>query len=289
MSTIAPERFRLLPAALRRIVPILLACFLMIALFAAFQRRLIYYPSKESSAALGHLAQHAGFAPLENPAGETVAWIHLPDDGDPPDAVFLVFHGNAGHALHRSYYRSALRRLSDDRWACAVLEYPGYGARDGTPSQRSFEEAAEEVYGILRSRFAAPVYLIGESLGSGPATALAAQHPEEVRGLLLVTPFTSLADVGRTHYPFLPVGLLLRDNFDNAANLEGYGGPVAVLVAGRDRIVPAALGEKLLQTYAGPGRLWSQPKADHNSLDLSPSHPMWREIADFLLADGKEG
>lgn len=259
----------------------------MIALFAGFQRRLIYYPSRETPAALEEMARYEGFAPLTNSTGDTIAWIHLPKDGLPPDAVFLVFHGNAGFALHRSYFRDALREISGDRWACAVLEYPGYGARSGAPSKGSLESAAEEALDVILSRYDKPVFLVGESLGSGVATGLAATHPESIRGMLLVTPFTSLAEVGRSHYPFLPVRLLLRDNFDNTRNLKRYRGPVAILVAARDRIIPAALGEKLYQDYEGPRRLWSQPEAGHNTLDLSPGNEMWREIGDFLLAPGR--
>lgn len=266
-----------------RSAPLLLVFLLMIALIAGFQRRLIYFPSRETATALEEMSRYEGFAPLANSAGDTIAWIHLPRDGALPDAIFLVFHGNAGFALHRSYYRNALREISGDRWACVVLEYPGYGARDGDPSQGSLMDAAEEALDVILSRFDKPVYLVGESLGSGVATALAAKHPESIRGLLLVTPFTSLAEVGSHHYPFLPVRLLLRDNFDNTWQLKHYHGPVAFLIAARDRIIPAALGEKLYRNYDGPRHLWIQSEADHNTLDLSPDNAMWKEIGDFLL------
>lgn len=257
---------------------------LMIAFFAAFQRRLIYYPATGAPSALQQMAQAEGFEPLSNPDGETIAWIQSPRDEAAPEAVFIVFHGNAGFALHRSYYRDALRELSADRWACVVLEYPGYGARPGSPSKDSLEAAAAEVLEVVLARHPVPIYLIGESLGAGVATSLAAAHPDKVSGLILVTPFTSLAAVGRHHYPFLPVRLLLRDNFDNVRNLKHYGGPVAVVLAGDDRIIPAAIGKQLYGAYGGPRRLWTQPGAGHNTLDLNPQNPMWKEIGDFLLA-----
>jgi pimeloyl-ACP methyl ester carboxylesterase len=255
----------------------------MIALFTAFQRRLIYHPSRDTPTALEEMARTQGFEPLANPAGHTIAWMHLPKDGDPPEAVFIVFHGNAGFALHRAYYRDALRELSGDRWACAVLEYPGYGARSGSPDKHTLEAAAEELLSVLLERFDVPVHLIGESLGSGVATGLAAAHPDQIEGLLLVTPFTSLAEAGQRHFPLLPVRLLLRDNFDNTRNLKNYHGPVAVLLAARDRVIPAVLGEKLHDSYHGPRRLWVQPEADHNTLDLSPGNDFWKEMGDFLL------
>jgi uncharacterized protein len=256
---------------------------LMIAFFAAFQRRLIYYPSTGTPAALEQMAQAEGFEPLVNSDGGAIAWIQSPRDRAAPEAVFIVFHGNAGFALHRSYYRDALRELSADRWACVVLEYPGYGARPGSPSKDSLVAAAAELLEVVLARHPVPVYLIGESLGSGVATSLAALHPDKVSGLILVTPFTSLAAVGRHHYPFLPVRLLLRDNFDNVRNLKHYGGPVAVVLAEDDRIIPAAIGKKLHDAYEGPRRLWTQPGAGHNTLDLNPQNPMWKEMGEFLF------
>jgi len=287
MSAPPPKKVRRFSVHLAPFILLLFISLLMIALIAGVQRRLIYYPSRATSAALEEMSRNEGFTPLTNSAGNTIAWIHLPRGGASPDAVFLVFHGNAGFALHRSYYRDALREISGDHWACVVLEYPGYGARIGSPSQSSLEDAAEEVLNVILSRYDKPVYLVGESLGSGIATGLAAKHPETIRGLLLVTPFTSLAEVGSHHYPFLPVRLLLRDNFDNTRNLKHYQGPVAILLAGRDRIIPAALGEKLYHGYEGPRRLWTQPEADHNTLELSPGHEMWREISEFLIAPGR--
>lgn len=256
---------------------------LMITLFAGLQRRLIYFPSTAEPAALEEMAQSEGFKPLAGATGETIAWIHSPRDGGAPDAVFIIFHGNAGFGLHRSYYRDALRELSGDRWACVVLEYPGYGARSGSPSKDSLEAAAAEVLDVILALHPAPVYLIGESLGGGVATSLAASHPEAVRGLLLVTPFTSLAEVGQYHYPLLPVRLLLRDNFDNTRNLKQYRGPVGIILAEGDRVIPASIGKKLYDSYEGPRRLWTQPGAGHNTLDLNPGNPMWSEIGEFLL------
>ena len=104
-----------------------------------------------------------------------------------------------------------------------------------------------------------------------------------------MTPFTSLAEVGRHHYPFLPVRFLLRDNFDNIKNLKHYGGPVAVVLAEDDRIIHASIGKKLYDAYEGTRRLWTQPGAGHNTLDLNPENPMWKEIGDFLKVPATGG
>jgi uncharacterized protein len=100
----------------------------------------------------------------------------------------------------------------------------------------------------------------------------------------LVTPFTRLADVASHHYPFLPVGLILRDRWDNVAALANYPGRIAVRIAGDDEIIPASQARQLFDGFGGPKRHWVDAHAHHNGLDMSPSNPWWREASDFLLA-----
>ena len=99
---------------------------------------------------------------------------------------------------------------------------------------------------------------MGESLGSSFASRLAAENPQSVSGLFLVTPFTCLADVAASHYPFLPVRWMLRERHDAQEYLKAYPGPVAFLIAGRDEVMKNNLGEKLYGQYPGRKRLWTQ-------------------------------
>jgi len=279
-------------AALSRVLGVAILVWLgLLAILALSQRSMIYYPSRNDAESLEREARGNGFSPWTNSAGQTIGYCSLaaPDDARPPAAV-LITHGNAGYAMHRADYAQILRNAAPKRaLSVYILEYPGYGARSGAPSKDSLEAAAAELLEVVLARHPVPVYLIGESLGSGVATSLAASHPDKVSGLILVTPFTSLAAVGRHHYPFLPVRLLLRDNFDNVRNLKYYGGPVAVVLAEDDRVIPAAIGKNLHDAYGGPRRLWTQPGAGHNTLDLNPENPMWKEIIDFLKVPATGG
>ncbi|MFN8012780.1 MAG: hypothetical protein U0P81_15530 [Holophagaceae bacterium] len=100
-------------------------------------------------------------------------------------------------------------------------------------------------------------------------------------GLLLVTPLTSMVAVGKVHYPYLP-GFLVRDRLDAGTALKGAHVPLAVMVAERDEVIPAALGRRLFTDHAGPKRLWTAPGAGHNTWDPSPGNPLWREASAFL-------
>ena len=127
-------------------------------------------------------------------------------------------------------------------------------------------------------------YLLGESLGSGPACALAAREPQRVAGVCLVTPFARLADVAAHHYPFLPVRWLLARPLGQcrrARRLIAAASPMRLAARGRNH--PRRARPRLFDGFAGPKRLWVEPGAHHNGLDFDAANPLWREASDFLL------
>lgn len=151
-----------------------------------------------------------------------------------PNTVWLMMHGNAGQASDRDY---VLEHLSADD-ALYVLEYPGYGARDGSPSKSSIDAAARKAYNNLRRRYPhTSVCVIGESIGSGPAVMLAtAQQPPDK--FVLITPFDTLYRVAARRFFFLPVWLLLLDRWDNIAALREYQGEIEIYGVKADTVIP---------------------------------------------------
>jgi pimeloyl-ACP methyl ester carboxylesterase len=127
---------------------------------------------------------------------------------------------------------------------------------------------------------------MGQSLGSGIASAAVAARPDKIAGLILLTPFDSLAAAAATHYPWFPVRPLLRHRLDSDQNLAGYRGPVAFIVAENDGTIPPKHGERLYHLYTGPKRLWLVPGAGHNDFDALLAD--WPRIVSwlFLSRDG---
>ena len=164
-----------------------------------------------------------------------------------PRAIWLMMHGNAGQAADRDYVLKCLSPLD----SLYVLEYPGYGSREGSPSLTAMNAAAREAYELLRSRHpAVPVCVLGESIGSGPACALSRAKPPPDK-IVLVVPFDVLANVAARRFPFLPVRLLLRDAWDNVESLQGYRGPVEIFAAEADTIIPVAHARNLAKQVPG--------------------------------------
>jgi pimeloyl-ACP methyl ester carboxylesterase len=275
------------PTALTRLWQVLRVVLLvwlgLVAFLALTQRSMIYYPSRNAPETLAREATAQSFEPWTNPNGETIGYRNLAASDDPrPRVSILITHGNAGYALHRTDYATILRAAAPDlALSIYILEYPGYGARAGTPSQSNFLAAANEAVANIPANL--PLILLGESIGTGVAAATAAANPERITGLLLLTPFDSLANVAQHHYPLLPVRWIMRDQYPSEDWLKKYSGPVAIILAADDTIVPAKFGQKIHDSYEGPKLLILADQADHNDLlhTLSPS--AWREALQFLL------
>jgi uncharacterized protein len=231
------------------------------------QDQMIFLPEREDEAELDRLAEAQGFVPWRLEDGRRIGWMS--DFGEAE---------NSGHALHRAWYRDFLRAQGSRR-RVYVLDYPGYGARPGRPSEASTTAAALEAFDTL-DRPGVSVMVLGESLGSGVASAIVGARPDRVAGLVLVTPFDSLTGAAQSHYPWLPISSMLRTRFDSVTNLRAYPGPVGFVVGALDRTVPAPLGLRLHENYPGRKHLWLVPDAGHDVSDFLGTR--WGEIEAFL-------
>ncbi|MDO8863737.1 alpha/beta fold hydrolase [Haliea sp. E1-2-M8] len=248
--------------------------------YALLQRSFIYYPqTQRMDSALTDVARLGGSAWLDKD-GTWLGWYK-----SEPGATrrVLVMHGNAGQALDRQYWINLFFGLDQSGpWEVYIMEYPGYGPRAGRPTEQTLRNAALQAMDQLQAQRAGAVLLLGESLGSGVAAHVVAARPEAVAGLILVTPFSSLGATARHHLPFLPVSLLLRDRFDTLELLTDFKGPMVMVTGRADRTVPERLALPLKSAHQGPLLHWSQPGAEHNTLDLNPRSAGWREIDVFL-------
>lgn len=266
-----------------RVLVILFAGYALLTLLVMFvQRRLIYFPTRFSLKRAESVAAKAGFQPWRNASGQIVGW-HLPGLSSSNGAVLIV-HGNAGSAVDRDYLAKPIRDAGNTD--VFVLEYPGYGARDGSPSQQSILAAADEALTALSNH--APIYVVSESLGAGAAAHLARKYDKHVAGLMLLAPYDNLASVAQKQMPLFPVSLLLWDRFNPAEWLKDYRGPVGVVVAGADQVIPPEFGRRLHDGYAGPKRLQIIPGAGHNDVAAQPSD-WWKEVFAFWQQNERAG
>jgi len=243
---------------------------------AAYQRRMIYFPPVFTVDQTEELGASEGLQRWRSASGEPFGWKRL-SPSQPAHGQVLILHGNAGTAVGCGHYAAVIQKASP--LDVFIAEYPGYADCPGAPCEKTLYAAAEQGLASLSNQ--CPIYVVGESLGTGVAAHLAGKYPERVAGLVMLAPYPSLVAVGQAHMPFLPVTLLLRDRFPAEKNLRQYHGPVAVLVAGRDTVVPAKFGRRLYDNYAGPKKLWEFPEGDHGTIILQPPE-VWAQILDFV-------
>ena len=270
------------PGFFRRLARLLVLAYLLVAVgIASFQRRLIYFPSRASEQMqLGH-ARAGGMEPWRDEMGTLIGWRHR-DEARAGLARFLIFHGNAGYALHRVLYSVDLAGAVECE--VCILEYPGYGCRGGEPSQTALVDAGEQALRLLKKENSAdPVFLVGESLGTGVAAGVTARAPELVAGLIFITPLNCLSDVASYHFPWLPVRWILADRYPAVEWLKNFHGPLAVVVAEHDEVIPNRFGRALHDSYAGPKRLWVKPGM-HNTIHALLDADWWSEAVEFVRA-----
>jgi hypothetical protein len=240
----------------------------------AIQRQLLYFPTKiPADAAVQAGAEH-GFVPWKNASGQIIGW-KIPANGIATGSVLIV-HGNAGDAVDRDYLAQPIHEA--ESFDVFVLEYPGYGARKGSPSKKSFVAAAEEAFQLMPGGL--PKYVVSESIGTGVACELAKNHPQEVAGMALFVPYHNLASVAQRHIWFLPTYFLLLDRFNPEECLKSYRGPVKFVIAGADEVIGPASGLRLFKSYGGPKDLQVVAGAHHNDVESQPPD-WWKEVFSF--------
>jgi uncharacterized protein len=262
---------------------------LMAAVFLG-QRWIIYHPYRESEPEMILEAKTEAMAPWRDAAGHIVGWRRDATRISPAANKLLVFHGNTGNAIYREHYISGFESIDNGRqWEVFLFEYPGFGARPGKANRDSINEAVRAAVKQLVAMDPRPVFVLGESLGSGTACDVASREPDAIKGIALVTPYARLAEVAQSAFPFMPAGLMLLDRWDNIETLGKSRMPVAVVIAGRDEVVGRDQGERLFDSLGErPKQRWFFPEAGHNTLEFDPGAVWWSEVSRFLQ-DASQG
>jgi uncharacterized protein len=244
---------------------LIISTYLLIALYLYFnQRSMIYLPHRESFTAPAKTIE------IESDGHTLKGWVVNPGR---PRAI-LYFGGNAERIHHNI---DAFRQTFPD-YSVYLLNYRGYGASEGTPTEEGLYTDALAIYDRLKAHHRR-ISVIGRSLGGSIATSLAASR--RVEKLILITPFDSAARLAQKFYPYLPMALLLKDKHDSLSRAAAIDSSVLMLVAGDDRIVTREHSERLAAGFR-PQQLEVVviPAATHN--DIS-SHPLfYASMARFM-------
>jgi fermentation-respiration switch protein FrsA (DUF1100 family) len=232
-----------------------------VVLMYVMQRSLQYHPDRQRTPPAEAGLPGAQEITLDTADGEKVIVWTIPPKGDRP--LILYFHGNGGALRDRA---NRFRALTADGTGLVALSYRGYGGSSGSPSETGLIADAEAAYRFALTQ-AQPerIAVIGESLGTGVAVAIAAEH--KVGRVILESPFTSAVDIGAAVYWYLPVRLLMKDPFYSDRRIRKVAAPLLVLHGARDNIVPIESGERLFALAHQPKRFVRFPEGSHVDLD----------------------
>ena len=175
----------------------------------------------------------------------------------------LLCHGNAGNVGDRVLHAELLTAAGFD---VLLFDYRGYGRSSGRPDEEgTYRDARAAREALIRRPRVDPerVLYLGESLGGAVAVALAVEHPP--RGLILQAAFTSVRDMARVHYPFVPAALV-PDAYPSLRRISRLRAPLLVIHGERDEIVPVSHGRALFEAALGPKRIEVLPGVGHNDL-----------------------
>jgi pimeloyl-ACP methyl ester carboxylesterase len=235
---------------------------LLVGLLYAQQRRILFKPDPNPPARPADAPPGLREIATETSDGLRLSHWYLPPEREGAGVV-VVLHGNAGN---RGGSLAKFRELHDWGRGLVLADYRGYGGNPGKPGEAGLIADARSVLDWLAGHGveAARVVLYGESLGSGVASALAAERP--VGGVVLEAPFTSVAELAQQQYWYVPARQLVRDRFDSRARIGGVDAPILILHGDRDPTIPVDHGVALAEAAGANAHLVRLPDGDHLNL-----------------------
>ena len=237
---------------------IILAYFVIILFVYFYQRSLLYNPSENN-----YLNDKISFDYKEifietDKNIELKSWFIEKDLKK--FKTILFFHGNAGNLFNRVYKLNELTKLDLN---ILIISWRGFSGNEGRPTEKTLYHDAEEAVKWLKAQGLdnKNIILYGESLGTGVATELASKN--NFGGIILESPFTSMADAAKIYYPYLPVNLLLKDRYDTKSKIIDVKTPILIMHGKKDNIVPQKMGLELFEKANNPKFSYFPESDDH--------------------------
>jgi fermentation-respiration switch protein FrsA (DUF1100 family) len=205
----------------------------------------------------------------------------------PSEKVLLMFHGN-GYVLEQAAGAAGevipLHHLDAN---LLLVDYRGYGlSSPGTPNETRVYEDAHAALGYLLKQRQVRIHnviFMGRSIGTGPATQLALEHPD-AGGLILESAFTSVPDAAKAiwYLRAFPLFLFIHNRFDNLSKIDSVRVPVFITVGTEDTLTPPEMANALFQHANQPKQLYLVPGADHNGIVRVGGRALENQINAFI-------
>ena len=234
---------------------------LLIIVLFFFQRNLLYHPSVDN-----YLKDQVAKEPSEiekikittSDNIDLVGWFYNRNLNK--FKTILFFHGNAGSLENRTYKLNHFKNLDLN---FLIIAWRGFSGNKGKPNEIGLYEDAKSAIKWLEAKGINEknIILYGESLGTGVAIEVA--QNKNYAGIILESPYTSMVNMGKKYYPFLPVCFLLKDRFESYKKIDKVFIPILIIHGKIDKIVPFAMGKKMYELANEPKFFYSPEYGDH--------------------------
>ena len=196
--------------------------------------------------------------------------------------TILFFHGNAGELGARTY---KLNKFNDLDLNFLIISWRGFSGNNGKPTEQGLYKDAQKAVEWLEKKGInkKDIILYGESLGTGIAVELATKN--EYSGIILESPYTSMIDMGKRFYPFLPISVLQKDKYNSLKKLSMIKSPILVLHGKSDTLVPFYMGKKIYDAANEP-KYYYFP--DHDNHMMTYDQDMLRTLSNFVNKISKQ-
>lgn len=227
------------------------------------QRDYIYFPNRQPTPISAALQDFQKISVMTEDGVSLSALYKPPQHTDKPVIVF--FHGNGGDIGDRVYRPQP---YISEGYGFLLAEYRGFWGNEGIPSEQGlYADAQAYMEWLIHEQSVPPeqIVVFGESLGTGVSVEMAVRYPD-IKALLLLAPFTSLADVGQVRMRYLPVRWLMKDRYNNLAKINNIRTSLLVLHGRKDDIVPFGFGENLFMAAPEPKEMAVFDQGNHVDL-----------------------
>ena len=233
--------------------------YIIIVLFTyLYQRKLLYHPSENNYTGDEIQFEYKEVFIEVDKDIKLKSWFLEKDLKK--DKTILYFHGNAGDLTNRVHKLNELNKFNVN---ILIISWRGFSGNPGKPTEENlYNDARKSVLWLNEAGVKNKnIILYGESLGTGVATELGQNN--SFSGIVLESPFTSIADAAKIYYPYLPVNLLLKDRYDSIKKIKNIKIPILIMHGKKDNIVPFFMGEKLYQMANEPKYKYFSEEDDH--------------------------
>ena len=230
----------------------------VLILLFIFQRSLMYHPLENNYFGDRLDVNVENVKIINSDNINLLGWFHNKDLKKFKTIVY--FHGNAGKLENRIHKLNHFKNMDVN---FLIIAWRGFSGNEGKPSEKGLYDDGNSAILWLKNLGLkeSDIILYGESLGTGVATELA--QNKNFAGLVLETPFTSMIEAAKNFYPYIPVGLLLRDKYKNDKKIKNINIPILVMHGEADQIVPFWMGKKIYEIANQPKYSYFTKYDDH--------------------------